>query len=134
VTALQRPERDVRGHGTGEEERGLHDHADPAPQISRVQFTIVPAIEPHGAAGRLVEAVEQPQERRLARSAWTDHGHHLAGAHLHADVVDQNLPDDGTGQTIRFNRGSARRRTIRFPPGRWCRVCGCRFEHVFFSI
>jgi hypothetical protein len=39
-----------------------------------------------------------------------------------------------SGETIRFNRGSARRRAIRFPPGRWCRVCGCRFEHVFFSI
>jgi hypothetical protein len=73
-------------HGSGEEERGLHDHADATPQISRVQFAIVPAIETHSAAGRLVEAIEEPQERRLARSAWTDHGHHLAGAHLHAEL------------------------------------------------
>jgi hypothetical protein len=82
---------------------------------------VVPAVETHGAAGRLVEAVQQSQERRLARSAWTDHGHHLAGAQLHADVVDQNLPGDGAGQAVGFERGSARRRNGR-PRSRRCGV------------
>jgi hypothetical protein len=73
-TALQRPEPDVRGHGSGEEIRGLHDHADTAPQIPRRQFPIVPAIETYSAARRLVEAVQQPQEGRFARSALPPRG------------------------------------------------------------
>src|SRR5271169_5199070 len=57
-----------RRQGSGEEICGLHDHSDAASQIPRLQFPIVSAMETHGAASRLVEAVQQPQEGRLARS------------------------------------------------------------------
>src|SRR5271157_1553005 len=62
LALLLRPERHVRRHRPGEEIRRLHDHADTAAQLSRRQVTIVLTVEAHGAAGRLVETIDEPQE------------------------------------------------------------------------
>src|SRR5205823_5223447 len=93
------------------------------------QFTVVLTVEAHGPARRLIEAVQQPQEGRLARSTGTDDGQYLAWLHLRADVADQNFVHGGTGEMPRFERGDVRRQTCGRVPSCFRRLCAADEAH-----
>src|SRR4051794_41060072 len=69
--------------------------------------TIVLPIEENSTARGFVEAIEQPQERRLARSTRADYCQHLARLHPNADVSDQHLVRNCAGQILCFDQHGA---------------------------
>src|SRR5208283_638227 len=69
LAALQRPESQVGRHVAGKQERTLCDHADAASQFARRELPIVLTLEEHGAAGRLIEAIQQSQKGAFAGAA-----------------------------------------------------------------
>ena len=113
------------------------------PQLSRRQFTVVLTVEAHGAASWLIETIQQPQERRLARPTWTDDREYLARLHVQADVAYQNPTDEAAGEMLGLKRDRLRLQTCRRAQscfsrfwvadesGRPCNSC-CR--HVFASL
>ena len=56
----------VVGHGAAEQERLLRHEADPAPQVLLRHLAHVDAVHEHAAAGDVVEARDEADERRLA--------------------------------------------------------------------
>src|SRR5207253_1315852 len=65
----------------------LDDVTDRAPQRLGALAANLAAAHQHFAAGRLFEAVDQPQRRRLAAAAGTQKGQHAAGRDLERDLV-----------------------------------------------
>ena len=59
---------DVGGDGAGEEHRLLRHEADPRAQVRLRHLAHVDAVHQHAALVDVVEARNQPGERRLARS------------------------------------------------------------------
>lgn len=81
--ALDRPVR--------EQSAGLDDVADRLPQLVRVLPRHVPAVDQDPAGGRLDQAVDHLQRRRLAAAGRADEGHHLAGGDLQIECGDGRL-------------------------------------------
>ena len=75
------------------EEPGLLDDvADAAAQLVHVQRAEVAAVELDRAAGRLDQAVDHPQRRRLAAAGAAEQHGDLAARHLHREVADGDRP------------------------------------------
>ncbi len=78
---------DVVGDGVVEQHGVLRHDADRLAQAVLRELAQVLAVDGDRAAGDVVEAVQQPRQRALARAAGADDGHRLAGGDLEADVV-----------------------------------------------
>ena len=76
---LTRPERNVGGDRPWKKICGLQDHADPPPQFLRADGSVILAFNEDDASGRLVQSIQQSEERRLASAAWSKDGEELAG-------------------------------------------------------
>src|SRR5258708_37084508 len=100
-------------------------------------------MEAPGAGGGLIEGVQKPKKRRLARPTGPDDRQYLARLHLHADVAYQNPTDEGAGEMLGLKRNGLRlqacgraqscfsRFWVAHESGRPCDSC-CR--HVFASL
>jgi hypothetical protein len=51
-------------------------------------------VQQHGAAGWLVQAIQQAQEGRFAGAAVADDGQHLTRRDLNADAIHQDFARD----------------------------------------
>src|SRR4029077_8281118 len=108
LPTLKRSVRNILAHGFGKKIRGLHDHTQAAPQFFWCYLSLVLAIELYGATRRLVEPVEQPQERRFPGSARTNHGYDLANLDLDTNILYENLVPDRAGEIFGFERDGLR--------------------------
>ena len=79
---------DVLADGRVEERRVLGHDADGVPQVADVVVPDVAAADGHAAAVDVVEAEEEPQERRLAAARRAHDGHGLARFDLEGQAVD----------------------------------------------
>ena len=89
VGAAARAERDVGGDGVVEEHDVLAHERELAPQRGDVPRRERLAVEQQRAGGRLDEARQQVDERRLARARRADERDRLAGAQLEVDAVER---------------------------------------------
>jgi hypothetical protein len=121
---LARTEAHVVGHRPGEEPRRLHHHADAPPQLARREGAVLHAGEVDGAAGRLVEPVEEAQERRLAGAARPDEGEDLAGRNRERHPVDEAPASDLAREALDAQDRRAGRRVGHPGPSRPARSAG----------
>ena len=82
---------DVVGDGVVEQHRVLRHHADRGAQAFLRHVADVLPVDQDRAALDVVEAEQQPRDRRLAGARRADDGDGLAGRHLEADAL-QDLP------------------------------------------
>ena len=82
-----RPKRDVVRDGAGEHEVLLGHHHHRAPQIGVGQVAQVDPVEPHRAAGRVVEPGQQLGDGRLAGAGGADQRDGLPSAIAQVQVV-----------------------------------------------
>jgi len=80
---------DVLRDGALKEPGVLEHHADAPPQLPPGQGGDVLPVYGDGAAVQLVEAHQQVDQGGLAAAGGAHDGHHLVGAHLQVQVVDQ---------------------------------------------
>ena len=64
---LGAPEQHVLADGRREQRRVLEGHRDVAPQLLATEIANVDAVEPHRAAGHVVQPGRERRQRRLAR-------------------------------------------------------------------
>ena len=95
------PEAQVGRHVAGKQKRTLRNHADAAAQFARGKLAIVLAFEKDGAAGGLVEAIQQAQKRALARTAGTDDAQQLSATYVERDIIDDGDVSDARGRDAR---------------------------------
>ena len=80
---------DVVGDGHVREQPGLLDHVpDPATQLDGVDLRDVPSVHHDGAGIRVMQAVDELDERRLSAARCAEHAHELAGLDGEAHVVE----------------------------------------------
>ena len=72
----------------------------PGPQRRAAQGGDVALLAQDTAFGRVGEAVEHAQQRRLAGARAADHADHLAARNRQGDVVDGGLAAETLGQTL----------------------------------
>jgi len=72
----------------GERDRPLEDHRDLAAQRERIALGDVDAAVAHGPRARHLEAVAEPQERRLARARGPGDDRQSAGRKLRLEPVE----------------------------------------------
>ncbi len=98
------PVGDVLGHGhVGEERVVLEDGVDGA--FVRRQTGDVGAPQLDRAGGRVLEAGDHPQRRRLARAGGPEHGEELTGADLEVDPGDRDHAPVGLGEAGKADVG-----------------------------
>src|SRR5215218_5907985 len=78
---------DVVAHGAGEEQRGLHDHPDLAPQARERHVANVVAVEEHASLTHVVEARDEVDEGGFARAGRAQDGHRLSRIGAEADAA-----------------------------------------------
>ena len=101
---------DVLADGTREQEGLLLDDADLlAQEVARIVLQL-DAVQGQAAAGIVVEAGQQVDQRRLARAGGTQQGHDLAGLAAEADILQHRAVRHRTGKADIFE-GESRRRT-----------------------
>src|SRR4029079_6510411 len=81
----------VAGHGPGEEEGLLRDDPDPLPEVLEGHLAHVEHGALAGAAGRVVEARDEVDQRRLATARAADDGRRLARTGPERDVAPDRL-------------------------------------------
>jgi len=74
-------------HGRREEERILRDHTDLTPERAERELADVGAVDCHATSLHVVEARDEPRERRLADPVWPIKRHRLSRLELEVDVV-----------------------------------------------
>ena len=79
VGRLLAPVADVGGDRSREEHGRLRDEPDPRAQIGQRHLADVDPVHQHPTVVGVVEAGDQPGERRLSRSGAADDGRDLAG-------------------------------------------------------
>ena len=79
---------DVVADGVVEQHGVLRDHADRGAQRLLRHVADVLAVDQDAAAGHVVEAEQQPRDRRLAGAGRADDRDRLAGRHLEADALE----------------------------------------------
>ena len=87
-----------------ENEGTLHHHADISPQIACGNLAVVPTFEKDSAAGRLIEPIQQAQQRGFAGAAWPYNAKQLAAVYLKADIVDDDFPVYGTSKILELEK------------------------------
>ncbi|CAA9321894.1 MAG: hypothetical protein AVDCRST_MAG40-1504, partial [uncultured Gemmatimonadaceae bacterium] len=92
VRGLQAAVADVVADGAREQEGLLVDDADLRPQAVEGQVAHVAAVEQHAAAGGVVEARQEAEQRALARPRRPDHRHAGAGGRVEGDVAQRAAP------------------------------------------
>ena len=92
---LDAAERDVLAHEELVLVEVLEDDADAAAQLVRVPVAQIAPVEQHAALGRVVEAREQLDERRLAGAVLADEREALAPRHEEIDAAQR--PAFGVG-------------------------------------
>ena len=80
-------ERDVLGHGPGEQQRLLRHDADRRPELDEGQAAEIGSAQRDVSLGRVPEAGDERRHRRLARAAGSDEGHDLSGTDMRAHAV-----------------------------------------------
>src|SRR5438067_187167 len=89
-TEKPRDGRDIRCDGLVREETDLLDHvADPPAQFHGIDAQDVVAVDENSAARRLDEAVDHPQDRRLAAARRPDEDADFAVGNVEAEVLDR---------------------------------------------
>src|SRR5262245_37073328 len=83
------PQGDVVAQRAGEQPDVLVDRAHDVRQPLAAPFAERMAIDADFAAARLVEAGDEPAERRLAAARIAHQRHPVAGRHLQGEVLDQ---------------------------------------------
>lgn len=101
---LLRTEAQVFRHCARENERTLHHHADTSPQIARGNLAIISTFERDSAAGRLIEPIQQAQQRGFAGAARSYNAKQFAAVYLEADVIDDDFPVYGTGKILELEK------------------------------
>jgi hypothetical protein len=81
-----RPEADVPGHVAVREERGVLEH-EPDPASVWRDVGHVPLVEQHASGRGLLQSGDDPQDRRLARTARAEEREPLAGCDVERDVL-----------------------------------------------
>ena len=103
AAAARQPEADVLGDAEMGEEQAFLRHVADAPAVRRdVVLRVVErvAVERDPPAIRLVEACDQAQERRLARSRRAEHGGEAARRHCQGDVGQYGRRPVGLGDAL----------------------------------
>ena len=77
-------EADVLLRRQREDRRVLRHQADPLAQRRRIDAAEIDAVDAHAARGRIVEAHEEREERRLAGAGRADERDALAAPHIAA--------------------------------------------------
>ena len=122
-------EAQVAGDGAREQERLLRDEPDPAPQVLAAHLADVDAVDQHLAAGGVVEARDQVDQRRLAAAGAADDRGRLARSGAERDVRAGPAPRRPGSGTRR--RGTRRRRAG--GPDR-SGVTGCSGSRIVGSV
>ncbi len=82
---------DVVHHRVAKEETVLQHHADLPAQRVELNVAHVDAVDRHLAAGHVVEAGQQVDQRRLARARWPDDGDGLARCGHQVDALEHRF-------------------------------------------
>src|SRR5580698_6517250 len=88
------PEAQIGRDVAGKEEWTLRDHTEALPQGARRNLAIVLAFKEDGAAGGLIQAIEQAQKGTLARAADAHQTQQLSAVHAERNIVDDPLLAD----------------------------------------
>ena len=79
----------IVARGGGEDDGLLRHHRDPLADVGRVGVAQVDAVEQHAAGLRIVEALGELEDRRLARARRADDRKPLARLHGEAEIVER---------------------------------------------
>ena len=99
---------EVVEHRAREDRRGLEDHGDPAAELTWLPLGDVSTVQRDRARHRIVESVEQPQQRRLARARRSGHGQDALARNLQRDSLEDRRirrPGDHVDQLERRGSG-----------------------------
>ena len=96
-------EGDVVADRVREEERLLRHEADRATQRLQRPVAYVAPIHKYGAPRRLVQARDQPDQRRLPSAGLADDGRGLTGRNAHGDVTEDRRVTEGERQVPKFD-------------------------------
>ena len=84
-------------HGAGEERRSLEHHRHLPAQLGRRPVGERPTPPPHLAGERVVEAVQETKQRRLAGARRTGQHRHPVRRHHQVDRTQNRIALDGAG-------------------------------------
>jgi len=87
---------------SGKEICGLGDHSYPPVQLSWWDLPVVATFKPHRPACGFIQAIEQTQKGRFARTARPDHDQDTAPWCGHRHAVDDANARDSPAKVFRF--------------------------------
>jgi hypothetical protein len=114
--ALRRSKSDIFSHRARKEVSRLHDHPDTPSKLLRWDFQIVLAIQKDRSTRRLVQAIEQAQECRFARSTGADYRQNFPCFGLNVDIAEQNPVCHSAAQIHGFKSHLS----VRWRHNEWC--------------
>src|SRR5207244_1425910 len=83
-----------------EKETGVESPFPIFAAIRAVDLAVIAALYKNGPAGRLIQTVQQSQERAFSGAAWTDNGQNLSSADFKIGILHQNLVANSPAEVL----------------------------------